>query len=232
MAEFPVDPMMGKALLASEQFNCSEQVATICSMLSVNSSVFYRPKEKAVHADTARKGFVAPGGDHLVLLKVYEQWLQSGYSRQWCVEHFIQYRSMCRARDVRDQLDSLMQRVEIEMRSTEDHANIRKSFTAGYFYHVATFGKVAGQYKTVKSQQPVLIHPNSSLFEPKPRWVLYHELVLTTKEYMRGVIEIDPKWLLELAPHLYKGDEFQKLMDKNRKMPKQVGKSANELQST
>jgi HrpA-like RNA helicase len=61
MAEFPVDPMMGKMLLASEKYKCSEEIAPIASMLSVNSAVFYRPKDKAVHADTARRKFFSPG---------------------------------------------------------------------------------------------------------------------------------------------------------------------------
>jgi pre-mRNA-splicing factor ATP-dependent RNA helicase DHX16 len=36
-----------------------------------------------------------------------------------------------------------------------------------------------------------------------PRWVVYQELVLTSKEFMRTVSEIKPGWLVEIAPHLY-----------------------------
>ncbi len=91
------------------------------------------------------------------------------------------------ARDVRDQLEGLMERVEIEINSNlTDTVGIRKSITAGFFYNTAKLSKT-GQYKTVKHQQSVLIHPNSSLFEGTPRWLLYHELVFTTKEYMREV---------------------------------------------
>lgn len=57
--------------------------------------------------------------------------------------------------------------------------------TAGYFYHTARLSK--GGYKTVKHQQTVYVHPNSSLFEEQPRWLIYHELVFTTKEFMRQV---------------------------------------------
>lgn len=46
---------------------------TIAAMLSVNNSIFYRPKDKVVHADNARMNFVVPGGDHMVLLNVYNQ---------------------------------------------------------------------------------------------------------------------------------------------------------------
>ncbi|CAI8056651.1 Pre-mRNA-splicing factor ATP-dependent RNA helicase DHX16 [Geodia barretti] len=44
MAEFPVDPMMSKMLIASEKYKCSEEIVTISAMLSVNNAIFYRPK--------------------------------------------------------------------------------------------------------------------------------------------------------------------------------------------
>ena len=228
MAEFPCDPMMSKTLLASEEYKCSEEILTICAMLSVNASVFFRPKDKAIHADTARKNFFIPGGDHLALLNVYNQWRDSGFSKQWTVENYIQYRSMVRARDVREQLHGLLERVEVDIKSCNgDHTAVRKALTAGFFYHVARLSKDGGQYKTIKSHQTVLIHPNSALFEDKPRFLLYHELVLTTKEYMRQCTEIDPSWLVEVAPHFYKTHEVEDPSAK--KMPKQVGKTSEEL---
>ncbi|KAG8009853.1 putative pre-mRNA-splicing factor ATP-dependent RNA helicase mog-4 [Nibea albiflora] len=214
MAELPVDPMLSKMILASEQYKCSEEVLTIAAMLSVNNSIFYRPKDKVVHADNARMNFVVPGGDHLVLLNVYTQWVESGYSTQWCYENFIQFRSMRRARDVRDQLEGLMDRIEVEV-----------AVTAGYFYHTARLSK--GGYKTVKHQQTVYVHPNSSLFEEQPRWLIYHELVFTTKEFMRQVIEIESSWLLEVAPHYYKSKELED--SSSKKMPRKQGKTKEEL---
>ncbi|XP_034467434.1 pre-mRNA-splicing factor ATP-dependent RNA helicase DHX16 isoform X1 [Hippoglossus hippoglossus] len=226
MAELPVDPMMSKMILASEQYKCSEEVLTIAAMLSVNNSIFYRPKDKMVHADNARMNFVVPGGDHLVLLNVYTQWVESGFSTQWCYENFIQFRSMRRARDVREQLEGLMDRIEVEVvTSPEDSVPIRKAVTAGYFYHTSRLSK--GGYKTVKHQQTVYTHPNSSLFEEQPRWLIYHELVFTTKEFMRQVIEIDSAWLLEVAPHYYKSKELEDTS--SRKMPRKQGKTKDEL---
>jgi pre-mRNA-splicing factor ATP-dependent RNA helicase DHX16 len=221
MAEFPVDPMMSKMLIASEKYKCAEEILTITAMLSVNNAIFYRPKDKAVLADTARKNFFRPGGDHLTLLNVYNEWVETDYSTQWCFENFIQHRSMKRARDVRDQLEGLMQRTEIELLSSlNDAIAICKAVTAGYFYHTARLSK-GGLYKTVKHQQTVHIHPNSSLFEEQPRWIIYHELVFTSKEYMRQIIEIDNKWLLEVAPHYYKEKEIEDPTSK--KMPRKTG---------
>ncbi|XP_078497835.1 pre-mRNA-splicing factor ATP-dependent RNA helicase DHX16 [Lissotriton helveticus] len=226
MAELPVDPMLSKMILASEQYKCSEEILTIAAMLSVNNSIFYRPKDKVVHADNARMNFFVPGGDHLVLLNVYTQWVDSGFSTQWCYECYIQFRSMRRARDVREQLEGLMERIEVEMTSCErDGIPIRKAITAGFFYHTARLTRSG--YKSVKHHQTVYVHPNSSLFEEQPRWLIYHELVFTTKEFMRQIIEIDSSWLLEVAPHYYKSKELEDTSSK--KMPKQVGKAREEL---
>ena len=79
----------------------------------------------------------------------------------------------------------------------------------------------------MKQQQTVFIHPNSSLFEQQPRWLLYHELVLTTKEFMRQVLEIESSWLLEVAPHYYKAKELEDPHAK--KLPKKVVKTREEL---
>ncbi|KAK2516942.1 hypothetical protein Q9966_014852 [Columba livia] len=226
MAELPVEPMLAKMILASEQYGCTDEVLSVAAMLSVNNAVFYRPKDKVLHADSARAAFYRPGGDHLVLLNVYEQWVQSGHSVQWCYEHFVQARSLRRARDVREQLEGLRERVELPPSSCGgDSVLVRKAITAGFFYHTARLTR--GGYRTVKHQQPVFIHPNSCLFSEQPRWLLYHELVFTTKEFMRQVIEIESSWLLEVAPHYYQAKELEDTS--GRKMPKKVGKSRDEL---
>ena len=138
---------------------------------------------------------------------------------------------MKRARDVRDQLEGLLERVEIAHVSHDasDLPPSRKAVTAGYYYHTSKLSK-GGNYKTVKHNQTVMVHPNSSMFEDLPRWVIYHELVFTTKEYMRNCIEIKNEWLLEVAPHYYKAKELED--STNKKMPKNKGRAKEELQGT
>lgn len=193
MAEFPLDPMASKMMLASETYGCSEEIATIGAMLSVGSSVFYRPKDRAVHADAAHAAFHrGGGGDHVALLNVYTGWAESGYSTAWCYESFVQARTMKRARDVRDQLLALLDRVEVALTSCGgDHDAVRRAVAAGFFYNAAKLQK-DGSYKTLKHASSVFIHPSSGLAEAAPRWVVYNELVLTSKEYMRTVSEIKP----------------------------------------
>ena len=64
--------------------------------------------------------------------------------------------------------------------------------------------------------QVVYIHPSSALFNRQPEWVVYHELVLTTKEYMREVTTVDPKWLVEFAPAFFKMGNPTKLSTRKR----------------
>ncbi|KAJ9518720.1 hypothetical protein QJQ45_018694, partial [Haematococcus lacustris] len=224
MAEFPLDPQLAKTLLASESYSVAEQVATVCAMVSIGASVFYRPKDKKVFADNAHKNFSRGNvGDHLALMACYDGWAESNFSTQWCYENYVQVRSMKRARDIRDQLVGLMERVEIEMTSNaQDHDGVKKAVAAGYFYNCARLQR-DGSYRTVKHPQTVHLHPSSSLAEVLPRWVVYHELVLTTKEYMRTISEIKPEWLVEIAPHFY---SKQDVLEDGRKLPKGKGKAA------
>ncbi|KAG2437125.1 hypothetical protein HYH02_011381 [Chlamydomonas schloesseri] len=218
MAEFPLDPMLAKTLIASETYKVSEQIATVCAMVSVGSSIFYRPKDKAMFADNAHKNFSRGGvGDHIALMAVYDGWAESNFSTQWCFENYVQVRSMKRARDIRDQLVGLMERVEIEMvGDPSEHDAIRKAIASGFFYHTARLQK-DGSYRTIKNPQSVHLHPSSSLLQLLPRWVVYHELVLTSKEFMRTVSEIKPEWLIEIAPHYYNKKD---ILEDAKKMPK------------
>ena len=69
--------------------------------VSVGSAVFYSPKDKKVIADNARKNFYRGGaGDHVALMTVFNEWAESQFSLQWCMENFVQARSpvpVCRA---------------------------------------------------------------------------------------------------------------------------------------
>jgi pre-mRNA-splicing factor ATP-dependent RNA helicase DHX16 len=222
MAEFPLEPMLSKAVIVSEKYECVSEVLSTVSMLSLGASVFYRPKDKAIHADTARLNFArGGGGDHISLLRCYSEWAATDYNNGWCIENFVQVKSIRRARDIREQLEGLCERVEIDHKVSkpDDLDAILKAITAGFFYNVARLGRT-GDYRTVKQHKTVFIHPSSVLAkeEQPPPWLLYFELAFTTKEFMRQVAPIKPEWLVEIAPHYYQQSDVE---DSNsKKMPK------------
>ena len=211
MAEFPVDPMMSKAILASEKFGCLNETLTIVSMLSLGASVFYRPKERALHADTAKLNFSrGGGGDHMTMLRCYNEWMCSEYSTQWCYENYVQIRSMMKARKIREQLVGLCDRVELQMCQKIDEVDtICKALTAGYFHNTSKLSST-GDYRTIKNHYTVHVHPSSVLYKDENlhKWLMYHELAFTTKEYMRMVVPIRGSWLLDIAPHYYQSKEI------------------------
>ena len=86
---------------------------------------------------------------------------------------------------------------------------MRKAICSGFFRHAAKKDPQEG-YKTLVEGTPVYIHPSSALFNRAPEWLVYHELVLTTREYCHNVTAIEPKWLVEVAP------QFCKVADANK----------------
>lgn len=215
MAEFPLEPQLSKMLIYSVDAGCSDEILTIVAMLSVQN-VFYRPKEKQAQADQKKARFHCPEGDHLTLLTVYQGWKNSRFSSHWCHENFIQARSMKRAQDVRKQLEGIMQRYEQDIRSCgADWDRVRKAICAGFFTHAARKDPQEG-YKTLVEGQQVFLHPSSALFNKAPEWVVYHQLVMTSKEYMREVTAIDPRWLVQVAPTFFRQADPRVLSKRKR----------------
>ncbi|EGR30133.1 hypothetical protein IMG5_140980 [Ichthyophthirius multifiliis] len=202
MAEFPLEPPMSKMLITSVDLACSDEIATIIAMLSVQN-VFFSPKDKKQQADQRRAKFYHVEGDHLTLLTVYEAWKANNFSNIWCHENFIDARTIRRAQDIRKQLIGIMERYHLPIQSCgKNYAKIRKAICSGFFNHAAKKDRVEG-YKTIMDNHTVFIHPTSALFQKSPEWVVYHELVLTSKEYMRNITKIDPKWLVDVAPSFF-----------------------------
>uniref|UniRef100_A0A5F8GDQ9 ATP-dependent RNA helicase DHX8 n=1 Tax=Monodelphis domestica TaxID=13616 RepID=A0A5F8GDQ9_MONDO len=210
MAEFPLEPMLCKMLIMSVHLGCSEEMLTIVSMLSVQN-VFYRPKDKQALADQKKAKFHQTEGDHLTLLAVYNSWKNNKFSNPWCYENFIQARSLRRAQDIRKQMLGIMDRHKLDVVSCgKATVRVQKAICSGFFRNAAKKDPQEG-YRTLIDQQVVYIHPSSALFNRQPEWVVYHELVLTTKEYMREVTTIDPRWLVEFAPAFFKVSDPTKL---------------------
>eukprot|EP00048_Salpingoeca_helianthica_P021580 m.13180 g.13180 ORF g.13180 m.13180 type:complete len:1189 (+) comp6142_c0_seq1:134-3700(+) len=215
MAEFPLEPQLAKMLIQSTHLGCSDECLTIVSMISVQN-VFYRPKEKAAQADQKKAKFHMPEGDHVTLLQVYNSWRDNKFSSPWCFENFIQARSLKRAQDIRKQMLGIMDRHKLDVISCgRNFKQIQKAITSGFFRNAAKKDPQEG-YKTMVDSQAVFVHPSSALFNRQPEWVIYHGLLVTTREYMREVTAIEPKWLAEFAPAFFKVADATKLSKRKR----------------
>lgn len=221
-AEFPLDPQLAKMLIDSPKHKCSNEILSVAAMLSV-PVVFVRPKENQKEADEAKSRFAHLDGDHLTLLNVfhaYKQHVQDGVDPSgFCYENYINVRSMKSAENVREQLKRTMERLNLQMISTdfqdkEYYPNIRRCLVSGFFMQVAHLEK-SGHYLTVKDNQVVAMHPSTCL-QHKPEWVLYNEFVLTSKNFVRIVTQVRGEWLIELAPHYFDIKSFPKCEARNQ----------------
>lgn len=203
MAEFPMAPEESKMLLAAVDLGCADDVITIVAMLSVQT-IFYRPREKQELADERKRKFFSPLGDHMTLLEVYREWVRKGRSAEWCQDNFIVERSLKRAQDVRKQILGILEKYKLSIDTAgSDNSRIRKAICAGYFRNACRRSREEQGYKIIRDDQQVFIHPSSVLYLKTPEYLIYHELVQTTREYLRDVCVIDPEWLPELAPKLF-----------------------------
>ena len=224
---FPMDPSLAKLLVMSAEYGCSEEMVTIVSMLSV-PNVFYRPKEptRQQESDTAREKFFVPESDHLTYLHVYSQWKSNGYNEGWCIRHFLHSKSLRRAKEVRDQLVDIMKMQQMEMVSCgTDWDVIRKCICSGY-YHQAARVKGIGEYSNLRTNVPAQLHPTSALYGlgSLPDYVVYHELILTSKAYMSTVTSVDPRWLAELGGVFYSVKEKGYSAHKKRVLETEINK--------
>ncbi|KAI8103676.1 hypothetical protein M9435_005010 [Picochlorum sp. BPE23] len=204
MVEFPLDPPLAKMLLVGEEMGCSNEVLTIVSMLSV-PSVFFRPPDRAEESDAAREKFFVPESDHLTLLHVYQQWKTNGYRSDWCSAHFLQPKGLKKAKEVRSQLLDIMEQQKIRIVSCgNDWDIVRKAICSAYFHNAGKL-KGIGEYVNCRTGIPCHLHPTSALYGLgyTPDYIIYHELVFTTKEYMQCVTAVDPEWLAELGPAFF-----------------------------
>ena len=139
MAEFPLDPQLAKMLIASCEYNCSNEILSITAMLSV-PQCFVRPNEAKKAADDSKLRFAHIDGDHLTLLNVYHAFkqvktkfilllclqvnfyfyvLQNMEDPQWCYDNFVNYRSLKSSDNVRQQLCRIMDRFNLKRTSTD-----------------------------------------------------------------------------------------------------------------
>ena len=219
MVEFPLDPSLSKMLIISEEMGCSLDILIIVSMLSV-PSIFFRPKGREEDSDAAREKFQVPESDHLTYLNVYQQWKVNGYSGQWCNDHFIHAKAMRKVREVRAQLKEIMESQKMKLSSVGTDWDIVRKCICAAFFHQAARLKGIGEYVNTRTGMPAHLHPTSALFGMgfTADHIVYHELVMTSKEYMQCVTAVDGYWLAELGPMFYSVKEVGKSRHEGRKL--------------
>lgn len=204
MVLFPLDPTLAKILVSGEKMHCVSEALTIVCMMSV-PNVFIRPSDRLEESDATREKFFIHDSDHLTLLNVYIQWKNNRNSFNWCSRNFIDYKSLKKSTEIRQQLLEIMQKTKMQIKSSKLKWDVvRKCICTAYLQNSAKI-KCVKKYLNCLSGVLAYLHPMSALcdYGSSPNYVVYHELIMTTKEYIQCVTAIEPEWLAELCPSIY-----------------------------
>lgn len=203
MASFPLEPRFSKTLLISPDFSCTEEILTIISLLSVDS-VLYNPPARRDDVLAVRKKFISSEGDHITLLNIYRAFKKVSGNKEWCRENFVNSRNMGLVSEVRSQLRDICIKMNMKLESSQsDLANVRRCLAHGLFTNAAQL-QPDGSYVALDTHQSVAIHPSSVLFQAKPAYVVFNELLHTSRCYMRDLCLVDSDWLQEAAPEYFR----------------------------
>lgn len=220
MAEFPLNPAFSKMLLVSEKFGCSEEILTITAILQVQN-IFSLPGggQRAQQARRAKHNLSVEEGDLITYLNVFRKFLKAGQIKSWSDRNYLHYKGLLRAVEIRNRLKSILRKFNIRLVSTNDVEAICKCIVAGFFTNAAQMCP-DGIYRTIRGNHELYIHPTSVIFTMKrpPKFIVFTEVLHTTKEFMKDITAIKASWLYELAPHYYEfGTEREILERKSTK---------------
>uniref|UniRef100_A0A673MG78 RNA helicase n=1 Tax=Sinocyclocheilus rhinocerous TaxID=307959 RepID=A0A673MG78_9TELE len=157
-------------------------------------------------------------GDLMVLLGAVGACEFAGCTHQFCEENGLRYKAMLEIRRLRGQLTNAVNAVcsdagvYVDNKMAPPTASqvlcLRQIVLAGLGDHIARRvqaeelldPKWRNGYKTPLLDDPVFIHPSSALHKMLPEFVVYQEIMETTKMYMRGVCAVQAEWIPKLLP--------------------------------
>ena len=188
--------------------------------LSVPSSDTNRQKK----LENIKKEFSVPNSDHLSLINVYNEWKRNGYKDSWASKNFILLRAMKNIRNIKDQLEEVLDKVTYDNikdyfksatgdTNTHVERKFRRCLTEGFYMNVARkiSSNSEGQYITADEQVMVKVDKWTcfEMNENYPDWILYTELAGSAsgnKGIIRLASEIKVKWIEKKLPKLQQVD--------------------------
>lgn len=199
MCLFPLDPRFSRIIIAASELGCLDEILSIIALLSAEN-VFQFPTNKLEEAQSTHKKFQSNAGDHVTLLKIFRVYNNISKKKEWCYENYLNSRNMEYAASVRDQLVEICRRCNLNPSTCgQDMDVVRKCLLRGLFMNIAQLQRDK-KYITIESRQLVSIHPSSSISGSLPEYLLFTELLQTSRCYMKTLSVLDPAWITEIVP--------------------------------
>ncbi len=214
LAKLPLDPKIGRMMLAARDQNCLKEMLVIAAALSVQDPRD-RPQEASGSADQAHAKWKDEKSEFLSWLKLWnaadEVWRHESTNkqRQWCRQNFLSWLRVREWRDIHGQLHTLC--TEHSWQENQIAANydaIHKALLTGLLGHIGLRNEEDRNYLGARGIK-FFIHPGSALVKKAGRWIVAAELVETSRLFARCIANVQPEWLEEVGKHLIRSHVFE-----------------------
>ncbi|WP_084600566.1 ATP-dependent RNA helicase HrpA [Aromatoleum toluclasticum] len=223
LAKLPLDPKIGRMILAARDRGCLAEVLVIAAALSTQDPRERNPESPGA-ADQAHAKFRGGEQDQrsefLWYWNLWKAWSEvlrhetGSKQKAWAKQHHLSYMRLREWRDVHTQLHTLC--TEHGWRENDKPAQyeaIHKALLAGLLGHVGckiedASGPQAGSYLGARGIK-FWPHPGSALAKKAGKWIVCAELVDTSRLFGRCLAKIEPEWLEEVGAHLLKRQGYE-----------------------
>ncbi|MCP3425943.1 ATP-dependent RNA helicase HrpA [Rothia sp. AR01] len=214
LAAFPVDPRLGRMIVAAQEHGVEREVMVLAAALTIQDPR-ERPADKRPQADEHHSRFRDDASDfsgYLLLwqyLQEKQRELSSSQFRKMCQREFINFLRVREWQDLYEQIRELGSRAgvpvargrQIDPGQNEDA--VHRSLLTGLLSHVGIRDERSREYLGARGTR-FSIFPASGLFKKNPDWIVAAELVETSKLWARVNAAVKPEWIEEAAGHLLK----------------------------
>ncbi len=209
LARLPVDPRIGRIILAGADEQCLREALIIASVLSIQDPR-ERPSEQRDRADKAHERFTHEGSDFLSYLLLWDAFheqrgtLGSSRLKKWCIENYLNYVRLREWIETHDMLARLTREVGLSgterTKKCDDPDAIHRALLTALLSNIG-YRPEKYEYEGPGNSR-FFLFPGSALFDERPKWVVAAEIVETEKRYARTVGPIQPKWVEDVGSHL------------------------------
>lgn len=214
LAKLPLDPRVGRMILAAKREACLKETLIIASVLSIQDPR-ERPMDKREAADNAHAKFAGEGSDFMSYLKLWD-WFDGALKTKksnkdllnQCHANFLSFLHLKEWRELHMQLQDIMEEIWPEVgdkamvkhhaQKDANYEQIHKALLAGLLGNIGFKDGESESYAGARGIR-FYVAPGSTLKKTRPKWVMAAELVDTTKLYARSVAKIEPDWIEPIA---------------------------------
>lgn len=209
----PVDPRLGRMVLAAAKLGCLREVLIIVSGMSIQDPR-ERPAEKKQAADEKHRRFNDDHSDFMAYLNLWDyveqqrQDLSSNQYSKLCKKEFLSYLRLREWREIHHQLLTALKPLNLKQNAEPaSYDVIHQALLTGLLGYIGNKAEDK-EYLGARNRR-FMIFPGSSQSKKSPKWLMAGQLLETSRLFAHQVAKIDPGWALNAARHLVKRNQFE-----------------------